>query len=89
MIIDEVSMLDCKVMESLHNQLTIAKSKLEIEFGGMNMIFISNFLQLQLTCSHKSGFIPRYCHIETRPSALEVVECSHHLKGTDEAGRRP
>jgi len=33
-------------MESLHNQLTIAKSKLEVEFGGMNMIFIGNFLQL-------------------------------------------
>src|SRR5579859_7375780 len=39
-------MLDCKVMESLHNQLTIAKSKLEVEFSGMNMIFIGDFLQL-------------------------------------------
>jgi len=41
MIIDEVSMLDCKVMEGLHKQLTIAKSKPEVGFGGMNMIFFS------------------------------------------------
>ena len=46
MIIDEVSMLDCKVMEGLHKQLTIAKSKPEVGFGGMNMIFIGDFLQL-------------------------------------------
>jgi PIF1-like helicase len=46
MIIDEVSMLDCKVMESLHTQLTKAKSKPEISFGGVNIIFFSDFLQL-------------------------------------------
>src|ERR1700685_2104768 len=33
-------------MESLHKQLTIAKSKPEVEFGGMNMIFFGDFLQL-------------------------------------------
>ena len=46
MIIDEVSMLDCKVMEGLHKQLTIAKSKPEVGFSGMNMIFIGDFFQL-------------------------------------------
>jgi len=46
MIIDEVSMLDCKVMESLHSQLAKAKSKPEITFGGVNIIFLSDFLQL-------------------------------------------
>ena len=46
MIIDEVSMLDCKVMESLHSQLTKAKSKPEITFGGVNIIFLGDFLQL-------------------------------------------
>jgi ATP-dependent DNA helicase PIF1 len=46
MIIDEVSMLDCKVMESLHTQLTKAKSKPEISFGGVNIIFFGDFLQL-------------------------------------------
>jgi len=46
MIIDEVSMLDCKVMESLHSQLAKAKSKPDIPFGGVNIIFLSDFLQL-------------------------------------------
>jgi len=46
MIIDEVSMLDCKVMEGLHKQLTITKSKPEVGFGRMNMVFISDFLHL-------------------------------------------
>jgi hypothetical protein len=41
MIIDEVSMLDCKVMKSLHSQ-----SKPEITFGGVNIIFLGDFLQL-------------------------------------------
>ena len=45
-IIDEVSMLDCKVMEDLHKQLTVAKAKPEVEFGGMNIIFFGDFLQL-------------------------------------------
>jgi hypothetical protein len=46
MIIDEVSMLDCKVIKSLHTQLTKAKSKPEISFGGVHVIFLSDFLQL-------------------------------------------
>ena len=45
MITDEVSMLDCKVIEDLHNQLTIAKAKPLVEFGSMNIIF-GDFLQL-------------------------------------------
>ena len=39
-------MLDCKVMEDLHKQLTVAKAKPEVEFGGMNIIFFGDFLQL-------------------------------------------
>jgi hypothetical protein len=46
MIIDEVSMLDCKVMESLHTQLAKAKSKPEVMFGGVNILFYGDFLQL-------------------------------------------
>src|SRR5579859_7299275 len=46
MIIDEVSMLDCKVMESLHSQLAKDKSKPDIPFGGVNIIFLGDFLQL-------------------------------------------
>ena len=39
-------MLDCKVIEDLHKQLTIAKAKPEVEFSAMNMIFVGDFLQL-------------------------------------------
>jgi len=46
MIIDEVSMLDCKVMEHLHTQPGVAKAKPEIEFGDVNIIFFGDFLQL-------------------------------------------
>jgi PIF1-like helicase len=46
MITDEVSMLDCKVMESLHTQLAKAKSKPEVMFGGVNILFYGDFLQL-------------------------------------------
>jgi hypothetical protein len=47
MIIDEVSMLDCKVMQSLHTQLTKA-SKPEIHFAGVNNIIFGNLLQLSV-----------------------------------------
>jgi hypothetical protein len=46
MVIDEISMLDCRVMEHLHNQLIIAKSNPDVIFGGVNIIFFSDFLQL-------------------------------------------
>jgi len=46
MIIDEVSMLDCQVMCYLHKQLSIAKANPEVAFGGVNIIFFGDFLQL-------------------------------------------
>src|SRR5579859_1396396 len=46
MIIDEVSMLDSKVIEDLHSQLAKVKANPEINFGGVNMIFFGDFLQL-------------------------------------------
>jgi hypothetical protein len=46
MIIYEALILDCKVIEDLHKQLIIAKAKPEVEFGGTNIIFIGDFLQL-------------------------------------------
>jgi hypothetical protein len=46
MVIDEISMLDCRVMEHLHNQLVIAKSNPDVAFGGVNIIFFGDFLQL-------------------------------------------
>src|SRR5579859_5861401 len=46
MIIDEVSMLDCQVMDYLHKQLSIAKANPEVAFSGVNIIFFGDFLQL-------------------------------------------
>jgi PIF1-like helicase len=46
MVIDEISMMDCKIMEYLHTQLAIAKARLDVSFGGINIIFFGDFLQL-------------------------------------------
>lgn len=46
LIIDEVSMLDSSVMRSLHEQLTKIRSQPELGFGGVNIIFVGDFLQL-------------------------------------------
>lgn len=46
LIIDEVSMIDASVMVSLHGQLMKIKSEITENFSGINIIFVSNFLQL-------------------------------------------
>ena len=47
LIIDKVSMLDCKLMSKLHKKLSSAKpGKDKINFGGVNIIFLGDFLQL-------------------------------------------
>jgi PIF1-like helicase len=46
LIIDEVSMLDSSIMRSLHEQLTKIRSKPQMGFGGVNIIFVGDFLQL-------------------------------------------
>lgn len=46
MVIDEISMMDCKIMEYLHTQLAIAKARPDVSFGGVNIIFFGDFLQL-------------------------------------------
>src|SRR5579859_1485557 len=46
MIIDEVSMLDSTVIEHLHSQLAKVKANPEIDFGGVNIMFFGDFLQL-------------------------------------------
>jgi len=39
-------MMDYKVMEYLHTQLAIVKANPEVSFGGVNIIFFGDFLQL-------------------------------------------
>jgi PIF1-like helicase len=47
LIIDEVSMLDCKMMIKLHNKLCSANSsKDDVILGGFNILFFGDFLQL-------------------------------------------
>ena len=46
LFIDEVSMLDSSVMRSLHEQLTKIRCQPELPFGGVNVIFVGDFLQL-------------------------------------------
>jgi PIF1-like helicase len=43
-IIDEVSMLDCKLIIKFHNKLCSAKSsKQHVKFGGFNILFLGDF----------------------------------------------
>ena len=47
LIIDEVSMMDSKLMIKLHDRLCSAKSaKDDVKFGGVNILFLGDFLQL-------------------------------------------
>jgi hypothetical protein len=45
LIVDEVSMMDCNVLSRLHTQLTLLKSRPSDLFGGINVIFLGDFLQ--------------------------------------------
>jgi PIF1 helicase. len=46
LIVDEVSMMDAKVLESVNRELAKIKHVTEKPFGGVNMIFFGDFLQL-------------------------------------------
>ena len=46
LIVDEVSMMDCNVITRLHTQLCKAKLLPELKFGGANIIFMGDFLQI-------------------------------------------
>ena len=47
LIVDEVSMMDSKLIMKLHNKLCSAKSSAEdVKFGGVNIIFCGDFLQI-------------------------------------------
>jgi len=45
LIVDEVSMMDCNVLSRLHTQLSLLKSRPSDLFGGINIIFLGDFLQ--------------------------------------------
>ena len=68
LIIDEVSMMDCKMLVNLNMNLKEAKSRHDDYFGGINIIFMGDFLQLA-TISQLDVYI-------NKPSEWEY---GHHL----------
>ena len=46
LIVDEVSMFDCKNLVDLHTALSNAKRNPGEDFGGLNVIFMGDFLQM-------------------------------------------
>ena len=68
LIVDEVSMMDCKMLVNLNTNLKEAKSQHDDYFGGINIIFMDDFLQLA-TVSHLDMYVDK-------PSEWEY---GHHL----------
>lgn len=51
MIMDEVSMMDTNVISNISTELGRAKSNPSEKFGGINVIFMGDFLQLPAVSS--------------------------------------
>ena len=58
LIIDEVSMMDCKMLVNLNTNLKEAKHRHDDYFGGINIIFMGDFLQLA-TVSHLDVYVDK------------------------------
>lgn len=44
-LVNEVSMMDAKVITKMHTQLSVITGKPDLLFGGLNLIFLEDFLQ--------------------------------------------
>ena len=87
LIINEVSMMDCKMLVNLNMNLKEAKSQYDDYFGGINIIFMGNFLQLA-TISHLDVYINKsseweYGHHLWRPINLVVLLTEQMRKSDD------
>jgi len=58
LIVDEVSMMDCKMLVNLDTNLKEAKHRHDDYFGGINIIFMGDFLQLA-TVSHLDVYVDK------------------------------
>src|SRR6266496_4174599 len=58
LVVDEVSMMDCKMLVNLNMNLREAKSRPNDYFGGVNVIFMGDFLQLA-TISHLPVYVDK------------------------------
>ena len=65
LIIDEVSMMDAKLLSTLHTQLVKIRSDPNLDFGGVNILFAGNFLQLP-TVSHQDVYLADHTGKEVR-----------------------
>jgi hypothetical protein len=52
LIVDEVSMMSCKLITQLHVQLGKAKSNSDDSFGGVNVLFFGDMLQLPVVSNY-------------------------------------
>ena len=71
LIMDEVSMMDCKMPVNLNTNLKEAKHRHDDYFGGINIIFMGDFLQLA-TVSHLDVYV------ENRQNGSMVITMEIH-----------
>jgi hypothetical protein len=69
LIIDEVSMMDAKLLSTLHTQLVKIKSDPDLDFGGVNILFAGHFLQLP-TVSRQDVYLSDHTDKEVREAHL-------------------
>jgi PIF1-like helicase len=87
LIVDEVSMMDCKILVNLNTNLKEAKSQHDDYFGAINTIFMGDFLQLD-TVSHLDVYVDKpseweYGHQLWRSVNL-VVLLTKQMKQSDD-----
>src|SRR5579859_1191142 len=69
LVIDEVSMMDAKLLSTLHTQLVKIKSNPDLDFGGVNILYAGDFLQLP-SVSHQDVYLSDYGDRELREAHL-------------------
>ena len=52
LIVDEISMMSCKLITKIHVQLGKAKSNCNDDFGGVNILFLGDMLQLPVVSNY-------------------------------------
>jgi hypothetical protein len=73
LVVDEVSMMDCNILARLHTQLSLLKSRPSDLFGGINVIFLGDYLQFPCV-SQMDVYLNAECSVRVRSSALAIIE---------------
>ena len=69
LIIYKVSMMDAELLSTLHTQSVKIKSDPNSDFGGVNILFAGDFLQLP-TVSHQDVYLADHTDKEVREAHL-------------------